>query len=171
MNATKIETYADALSMLDAVTDLDDLQSYSAALYASDLLDESEQTTTFSTERGPLAPWSLPSDAEVIEDNGEDVTARLASQEVVGWSNRDRAWSAVEEDDSDDDSAEGKLHIGGNEIRIQHDNSGVGHNWRNIDADEIQASVREEIEGEIFGGLGECHEFVGSNGEHYRWGV
>lgn len=53
---------------------------------------------------------------------------------------------------------------------IQHDNSGVGHNWRPIDRDDIPASIVEEIEGEIIdGGLEECDDFVGSNGLHYRW--
>lgn len=54
--------------------------------------------------------------------------------------------------------------------QIQHDNSGVGHNWRDIDAADIPASVREEIEGEIIdGGKGECPDMVASNGQHYRW--
>lgn len=54
--------------------------------------------------------------------------------------------------------------------RIQHDNSGVGHNWRNIDAQDIPAGIREEIEGEIVdGGQDECSDFLGSNGLHYRW--
>lgn len=54
--------------------------------------------------------------------------------------------------------------------QIQHDNSGVGHNWRNISADDIPANVRDEIEGEIIdGGKDECSDFVGSNGLHYRW--
>lgn len=54
--------------------------------------------------------------------------------------------------------------------QIQHDNSGVGHNWRNIDASEIPADVREEIAGEIIDGeQEECEDFVGGNGLHYRW--
>lgn len=54
--------------------------------------------------------------------------------------------------------------------RIQHDNSGVGHNWRNIDASDIPADIREEIEGEIIDGeQTTCSDFVGSNGLHYRW--
>jgi len=54
--------------------------------------------------------------------------------------------------------------------QVQHDNSGVGHNWRDIDASEIPASIREEIEGEMIdGGMGECEDFVASNGLHYRW--
>lgn len=55
--------------------------------------------------------------------------------------------------------------------KIQHDASGVGHAWRNIDRDDIPADIIEEIEGEIIdGGKDSCRDFVGSNGEHYRWG-
>lgn len=54
--------------------------------------------------------------------------------------------------------------------QIQHDNSGVGHNWRNIDRDDIPASIVEEIEGEIIDGKrDECDDFRASNGLHYRW--
>lgn len=53
---------------------------------------------------------------------------------------------------------------------IQHDNSGVGHNWRDIDRADIPASIVEEIEGEMIDGKQEsCEDFVGSNGLHYRW--
>lgn len=54
--------------------------------------------------------------------------------------------------------------------RIQHDNSGVGHNWRNIDASDIPHDVIDEIEGEMIDGKRTtCSDFVGSNGLHYRW--
>ena len=54
--------------------------------------------------------------------------------------------------------------------QIQHDNSGVGHNWRNIDASDIPANIREEIEAEIIdGGKKECEKYVATNGLHYRW--
>ena len=55
--------------------------------------------------------------------------------------------------------------------QIQHDASGgQGHCWRNIAADDIPASIRQEIEGEIIdGGKEECDNFVASNGQHYRW--
>lgn len=54
--------------------------------------------------------------------------------------------------------------------QIQHDNSGVGHNWRMIDASDIPASIREEIAAEIIdGGKDVCADFVASNGLHYRW--
>lgn len=56
--------------------------------------------------------------------------------------------------------------------RIQIDRSGQGHNWRNIDAGDIPAQVRKEIEGEIIdGGKESCADFVASNGLHYRWGI
>ena len=54
--------------------------------------------------------------------------------------------------------------------QIQMDSSGVGHNFRDIDADEIPANIREEIEGEIIDGkLSKCEKFVASNGMAYRW--
>jgi hypothetical protein len=53
---------------------------------------------------------------------------------------------------------------------IQHDNSGVGHNWRTIDADDLPADIAEEIAAEIIdGGKDECSDYVASNGLHYRW--
>jgi hypothetical protein len=64
-----------------------------------------------------------------------------------------------------------------NGSQVQHDNSGVGHNWRNIDASDIPSDVREEIEGEMIdgngafddGGRDSCDDFTASNGLHYRW--
>jgi len=53
--------------------------------------------------------------------------------------------------------------------QVQIDLSGQGHNWRDIDADEIPASVREEIEGEIIDGKQTDGEIVASNGINYRW--
>jgi len=54
--------------------------------------------------------------------------------------------------------------------QVQHDNSGVGHNWRDIDAGDIPANVIQEIEGEIIDGDREqCKDYVASNGLHYRW--
>lgn len=54
--------------------------------------------------------------------------------------------------------------------RIQHDNSGVGHNWRTIDADNLPPNIAEEIAAEIIdGGKEECSDYVASNGLHYRW--
>ena len=54
--------------------------------------------------------------------------------------------------------------------QIQHDNSGVGHNWRNISRCDIPSMVIEEIEGEIVDGKTHyCENFVGSDGLHYRW--
>jgi len=53
---------------------------------------------------------------------------------------------------------------------IKYDNSGVGHNWRVIDADDIPASIAEEIAAEIIdGGKKTCDDYVATNGLHYRW--
>lgn len=54
---------------------------------------------------------------------------------------------------------------------IQIDRSGgQGHCWRTIDRDDIPADIVEEIEGEIIDGKQQkCSDFVGSNGQHYRW--
>lgn len=53
---------------------------------------------------------------------------------------------------------------------VKHDASGVGHAWRAIARDDIPANIVEEIEGEIIDGEQEsCDDFVGSNGQHYRW--
>lgn len=54
--------------------------------------------------------------------------------------------------------------------QVQHDASGVGHAWRDIDASDIPADIIEEIEGEMIDGKqAACEKFVGSNGLHYRW--
>ena len=54
--------------------------------------------------------------------------------------------------------------------KIQHDNSGVGHNWRTIDASELTADTREEIAAEIIdGGKTKCDDYIASDGLHYRW--
>ena len=54
--------------------------------------------------------------------------------------------------------------------QVQHDNSGVGHNWRHIDREDIPANVVEEIEGEMIdGGKESCDDYVASNGQHYAW--
>jgi hypothetical protein len=53
---------------------------------------------------------------------------------------------------------------------IQFDNSAVGHNWRDIDANDIPADVREEIAAEILdGGKESCEDYTATNGLHYRW--
>lgn len=53
---------------------------------------------------------------------------------------------------------------------IKHDNSGVGHNWRTIDASEIPADIREEIAAEIIdGGKDQCEKYTATNGLNYRW--
>jgi hypothetical protein len=55
--------------------------------------------------------------------------------------------------------------------QIQFDRSGgQGHCWVNVAADEIPASVREEIEGEVIDGkMDSCSDFVATGGQHYRW--
>lgn len=53
---------------------------------------------------------------------------------------------------------------------IKCDNSGVGHNFRVIDADSLPANIAEEIAAEILDGGNEtCECYVASNGCHYRW--
>ncbi len=53
---------------------------------------------------------------------------------------------------------------------IQHDNSGVGHNWQDIDASDIPADTREEIAAEIIDGKKDaCEKYVATDGLHYRW--
>ena len=55
-------------------------------------------------------------------------------------------------------------------LRIQHDASGVGHCWRDIDAADIPADIREEICAEIIDGRkSSCRCYVATNGLHYRW--
>lgn len=54
--------------------------------------------------------------------------------------------------------------------QVQYDNSGVGHNFRDIAADDIPANIVEEIEGEMIDGkVDTCDDFTGSDGLHYRW--
>lgn len=53
--------------------------------------------------------------------------------------------------------------------QIQYDNSGVGHNWRNINADDIPVDHREEIACEIIDGKKDTCELYVSGGTHYRW--
>lgn len=54
--------------------------------------------------------------------------------------------------------------------QIQHDNSGVGHNWQNVNAHDIPAHIVDEIAAEILdGGKDECSDYMASNGLHYRW--
>lgn len=53
---------------------------------------------------------------------------------------------------------------------IKHDNSGVGHNWRTIDASDIPADIREDIAAEIIDGKkATCAKYTASNGLSYRW--
>lgn len=53
---------------------------------------------------------------------------------------------------------------------IQHDLSGGrGHCWRTVSADDIPASIAEEIAAEIIDGQESCEDYVATNGQHYRW--
>lgn len=52
--------------------------------------------------------------------------------------------------------------------QVQHDNSGVGHHWRNIDAQDLPADARTEIEGEIIDGKIDAGQIT-SGGQNYRW--
>jgi hypothetical protein len=54
--------------------------------------------------------------------------------------------------------------------QVQVDRSGVGHCWVDVDADDLPAQIREEIECEIIDGSREtCEDYLASNGMHYRW--
>lgn len=60
--------------------------------------------------------------------------------------------------------------------QVQYDKSGVGHCWVNIDAEDIPASIREELEGEMMdaeskiqGDSDEWNIVTCSNGIKYRW--
>jgi hypothetical protein len=54
--------------------------------------------------------------------------------------------------------------------QVQLDESGVGHCWVDVSADDIPPGIRAEIECEILDGdREECDDFVASNGRHYRW--
>jgi hypothetical protein len=66
------------------------------------------------------------------------------------------------------ESTESESLIVGRQVQI--DRSGQGQAWRDIDAQDIPVSVREEIEGEMIdGGVDDTDLFVASNGQHYRW--
>lgn len=57
-----------------------------------------------------------------------------------------------------------------NGIEISYDKSGVGHCWIPATEDNCPGDIHEEIAGEIIDGEREsCDDFVGSNGQHYRW--
>jgi hypothetical protein len=54
--------------------------------------------------------------------------------------------------------------------QVQHDDSGQGHNWRNISASDLPPNVIMEIECEIIDGhVQECDDYRATNGLHYRW--
>jgi len=58
------------------------------------------------------------------------------------------------------------VHLCGKSISV--DNSGVGHNWRKVDANKLSEDVREILAGEIIdGGRESGKECIG--GIWYRW--
>lgn len=71
------------------------------------------------------------------------------------------AWSAAV-------TYSGQVTIDG--VAIQHDASGVGAAWQPATmttcGDHTQREIAEEI---IDGGITSCHDYVASNGQHYRW--
>lgn len=71
---------------------------------------------------------------------------------------------ATKSDVGDEDSDEDDLVMG---VKVYHDPSGVGHNWKPISAKDIPANIREEIEGNI--AEGEAGEITHSNGKKYRY--
>jgi hypothetical protein len=58
-----------------------------------------------------------------------------------------------------------------NGYTFQQDLSGIGAAWRTIDVDGIPASIVEEIAAEIESGNDDADDYVGGNGQHYRWFV
>ena len=82
----------EVVAALENIKTFDDLVNFSRNLYASGLLDESETTKSIHPHYGPVSPWSVPSGAEVYDDNGEDFSVALPSGEHARWSNMDRAW-------------------------------------------------------------------------------
>jgi hypothetical protein len=101
--------------------------------------------------------WTPASDEATIYESREEAEAVIKAESLG------RSAAAFEMLDEDED-----ISVAG--CIIQHDASGVGHAWKTIAGDDIPADIVEEIEGEIFdGGKESCSDFIGSNGEHYRW--
>ena len=82
---------------LDRVRPLAELRDWARELRDSGLLGEDEQTNTILPDRGPLAPWSIPDGATVIDDDGTNVTIELPSGEMARWINTEREWVAADE--------------------------------------------------------------------------
>jgi len=84
------------------------------------------------------------------------------------WTDGTCANGHVIEIETADDGDEIETTVCGKQI--QHDKSGVGHCWKNIDRDDIPADTIEEIEGEIIDGRRRsCDDYIASGGQHYRW--
>lgn len=91
---------------------------------------------------------------------------------VVPAVNDDQGWEELTHEHAADcewvlTRAHRRVVLCGN--RVQVDRSGVGHNWRTIDPEDIPANIREEIAAEIVDGRETCDLYVASNGVHYRW--
>ena len=52
---------------------------------------------------------------------------------------------------------------------VQHDASGIGHDWRWVSADSISHDTAEDIAAAITDGLDSCLVWIADGGEHYRW--
>jgi hypothetical protein len=110
-----------------------------------------------------VTEWSVCGRCHARIDWANDVTAGRDRDDTScpHCGHADTAYLEADDDDGGD-------LVCGNQV--QHDNSGVGHNWRDIAASDIPANIIEEIEGEMIDGKkDECEDFVGSNGLHYRW--
>lgn len=107
---------------------------------------------------------------ELDADDLRDAYTALVGREPGDDEGTCEQWSTCclfADDECDDDDETDTLVC---DHQIQHDRSGVGHCWRNIDRDDLPSSIVEEIEGEIIdGGKDECDDFRASDGQHYRW--
>jgi hypothetical protein len=53
---------------------------------------------------------------------------------------------------------------------IQVDRSGIGHNWRTVEAHDLPGKVAEEIDWEIAeNNMTTCDCYLATNGLQYRW--
>lgn len=102
------------------------------------------------------------SDEHNSDDECEDIFTALFERPADARDREEGLWShcVAAIDDSD------PLVCG---HQVQHDASGQGHAWRNIDAADIPANVILELEGHMIDGGLDTAEIVASNGQHYRW--
>lgn len=101
---------------------------------------------------------------DTLPDAESETDATAAVAEMFDGADVRRV-ADVDDASSDDDTD--TLVCG---CQVQYDNSGVGHNWRDIAADDINADVRQAIECEIIDGkITACNDWTGPDGQHYRW--